>query len=793
MASRAGPSSVIRFGAFELDTVNRELRKAGVSLKIHPQPLQVLLLLAEHAGQTVTREEIQHCLWRDNTFVDFERGINFCINQIRATLGDDAENPRYVETLPRRGYRFIAPVDINTGPAVDERISERHIDQSFLSVAVHAGEVGAPPHSRTATSTGKRTYFLAVLGLTAAVIAGGFVWRSRHARLLSEKDTIIIGDFTNSTNDPVFDGALRQGLSVQLEQSPFLSIVSDQQIQQTLRMMRQPSDARLTPNIAREVCQRTSSAAVLDGSIAQIGSQYSLILKAANCANGQLLASAEAQVSDKSHVLDALGRLASQMRRKLGESLSSLQKYDTPLEQATTASLDALKNFNLGYNSLVRSGGSVGAIAPLERATQLDPNFASAYGLLSVSYMNLGESRLSAESMQKAYELREHVSEREKLLIETAYYDKVVGNLDKARRSYELAAQTYPREALPHNSLGVLYSKLGQYDKSLAESLECLRLNPAIPRARANLIRYYLLLNRFEEARKSAEDTLAKKLDSDSLRFHLYKLAFLQNDTAGMAEQVAWAVGKPGVEDRLQGMEADTEAYFGHLDNARGFSRQAVYSSEHAEERETAATYSALSALREALLGNATEARRMATMALVRSTGRDVQYAAALALAYAGQANRAQSLVDDLNKRFPEDTIAQFNYLPTLRAKLAVSHGNAAQAIEILRAAALYEVGSPASYNLALYPVYSRGEAYLSAHQGREAAAEFQKILDHRGVVLFEPICALAHLQIGRAYAMQGDTAKAKAAYDDFLALWKDADPDVPILNQAKAEYAKLK
>jgi eukaryotic-like serine/threonine-protein kinase len=681
-----------------------------------------------------------------------------------------------------RKLRYQSAADIRT----DLQRLKRDSDTSRSAAATAQVESKLARKSiRWGTLTGAT---VVVIGLAV----GGWLFYSRKAHALTDKDTIVLADFTNTTGDTVFDGTLRQGLSVQLEQSPFLSLVSEQQIQQTLQMMRQPSDARLTPNIAREVCQRTSSAAVLDGSIAQIGSQYSLILKAANCANGELLASADAQVSDKSHVLDALGRLASQMRRKLGESLSSLQKYDTPLEQATTTSLDALKNFNLGYDSLVRRGDSVGAIAPLERAIQLDPNFASAYGLLSVSYSSLGERRLATESMQRAYELREHLSEREKLLIEANYYDKVLGNLDKARKSYELVVQTYPREPLLHNALGALYSKLGQYDKSLAESLECLRLNAPVP-IRANLISYYLLLNRFEEARKSAEDALAKKLDSGSLRFHLYKLAFLQNDTAGMAEQVAWAVGKPGVEDRLQGMEADTAAYFGHLDNARGFSRRAVDSSEHAEERETAARYSAQSALREALLGNATEARRLATEALERSAGRDVLYAAALALAYAGEEHRAQSLVDDLNKRFPEDTVAQFNYMPTLRAKLVVSHGNAAQAIEILRAAAPYELGSPTSYGLALYPVYSRGEAYLAVHHGVEAAAEFQKILDHRGIVVNEPIAALAHLQIGRAYAMQGDTAKAKAAYQDFLTLWKDADPDIPILIAAKAEYAKLK
>ncbi len=630
--------------------------------------------------------------------------------------------------------------------------------------------------------------------LPAAVLAlsvGVYFYFHRTSKF-TDKDTIVLADFTNTTGDAVFDGTLRQGLSVQLEQSPFLSLVSEEQIQQTLQMMGQKRDAKLTPDTARELCQRTGSTAVLDGSIAQIGTQYEVILKVVNCSNAESLASTEAEASDKNHVLDALGKAASAIRSKLGESLRTVRKFDTPVEQATTPSLDALKAYSLGRR--VMGSDDVAAVPFFRRAISLDPNFAMAYASLGSSYSNLGEPSLASENTKKAYELREQVSDRERFYIESNYYS----DAEKTRQTCELWAQTYPRDFEPRGCLGGIYASFGQYDKCLAEARENLRLDRGSFASYAFLMGAYLNLNRLEEGQAAAEEAQAKKLDSPYLRFYLYQLAFVKNDAAGMAKQVDWSLGKPGIEDVLLFFEADTAAYAGRLAKARELSRRAVESAEHAEEKETAASYEADSALREALFGNPAEARQRAAAALTLSAGRDVQYAAALALAFAGGPDvlggRTQALADDMAKHFAEDTSVQFNYLPSLRAQLALDRNDASNAIQILHAAAPYELGSMGNAGITpvLYPVYVRGEAYLAAHQGNEAASEFQKILDQRGVVFNEPIGALARFGLARAYSLQGNTAKARTAYQDFLTLWKDADPGIPILKQAKAEYAKL-
>jgi tetratricopeptide (TPR) repeat protein len=678
-----------------------------------------------------------------------------------------------------RKLRYQSAADIRT----DLQRLRRDSDSRRLAAATE--KVASKPVRKSIRWRGVAAATIVV----AALAVGSWLFLSRKVHALTDKDTIVLADFTNTTGDPVFDGTLRQGLSVQLEQSPFLSIISDQQIQQTLQMMGQKPDAKLTPEIARELCQRTTSTAVLNGSIAQIGTQYLLTLEAANCSNGELLASAEAQASDKNHVLDALGKSASEIRNKLGESLSTVQRFDTPLEQATTPSLEALQAYSLGRKA---SAASLWATAaPLfQRATRLDPNFAMAYARLGTCYANLGEITLGAENTRKAYELRDPVGEREKFYIESHYYENATGELEKSRQVLQLWADTYPRDWQPLPPLSGIYAWLGQYEKSLASAREGFRLNPASGLSHTILIGAYISLARSEEARATAETARAKKLDSPDLHFLLYQLAFLQNDAAGMARQVAWTTGRPGVEDVLLNSEADTAACSGKLAMARELSRRAIDSAQRAEEKEVAASYEVDAALREALFGNSAEASQRAMAALALSHGRDVLNGAALALALAGDASRAQELADDLVQQFPEDTIVQFNYLPTIRAQLALSRNDSSKAIEALRAAGAYELGSVA--NFALYPVYVRGEAYLAAHQGNEAAAEFQKILDHRGIVINEPIGALAHVQIGRAYAMQGDTAKARAAYQDFLTLWKNADHGIPILEQAKAEYAKL-
>jgi serine/threonine protein kinase/predicted Zn-dependent protease len=676
---------------------------------------------------------------------------------------------------------------------------KRDTESAHISAAIPGpvamAEVSAPARETLRETRWKIALPVLLVTLLAACLIGGSLYYRSHpqSKGLTEKDTIVVADFTNTTGDPVFDGTLRQGLTVQLEQSPFLNLVSDQRIQQNLRLMGQPPDARLTPEIAQDLCQRTAGAAVLNGSIASLGSQYVLGLKAANCRTGDSLAEQQARATGKEQVLAAMDKAAANLRSKLGESLSTVQKFDTPIEQATTPSLEALQAYSLGRKTL-GAGGNAAAVPLFQRAIHLDPNFAMAYASLGTTYGNLGETSLAAANTRKAYELREQVSEREKFYIESHYYSNVTGDLEKARRAYELWAQTYPQDWLPPDNLGGIYRILGQYDKRLAANRETLRLDPANGWSYAYLVYPYLNLNRLGEARATAEEAQAKHLDSPILCIGLYQLAFLQNDAAGMAQQVAWAAGKSGVEDVLLALEADTAAYSGRIREARDFSRRAEASAERAEEKETAASYQADAALREALFGNAAEARQLAAAALGLSTGRDVKYGAALALALAGDAARAQALADDLAKRFPQDTVVQFNYLPTLHAQLALSRNDASKAIEALQAAAPYELGDPTeAFNLvSLYPIYVRGEAYLTGHQETGAAAEFQKILDHRGVVFNEPIGALAHLGLARAYALQGDTVKARTAYKDFLTLWKDADPDVPILKQAKAEYAKL-
>jgi len=632
----------------------------------------------------------------------------------------------------------------------------------------------------------------AILGASLAV--GGWLIFSRKAHPLTDKDTIVLADFTNSTDDPVFDGTLRQGLSVQLEQSPFLSIISDEQIHKTLQMMDQKPDAKLTPEIARELCQRAGSAAVLDGSIAQIGTQYLLTLKAVNCTSGERLASTEAQASDKDHVLDALGRTAKEIRNMLGESLSTVRKFDTPLDQATTPSLEALKAFSSGHKIMFASGAA-GAIPFFRQAIELDPNFALAYAWLGRAHRDLEENATAADYTRKAYELRGAASEAEKYFILASYDIVTTGNLFKARQTCELWNQSYPRNPMPRTFLaGPIYPAFGQYENAIEAGKDAVRVSPESPVPYFILGFNYIKLNRLDEAKATYARALEHKLDHPYIHIDLYLVAFLQDDAAGMQQQAAWFAGKLGSENDMLALRADTSAYLGRLREARDFSRQAMITADGADFKEAAATYVARSDLREALFGNSNEARRTAAMAIQHSTDQGVQFSAALAFAYAGDDTQAKALTADLVKRFPESTMMQINFLPTLRAKLALNKRNVSEAIESLTASAPYELGRSGSSGwTAMYPVYVRGEAYLAAHQGSEAAAEFQKILDHRGVVLNGPIGALAHLQIGRAYAMQGDTAKAKAAYQDFLTLWKDADPDIPVLIAAKAEYAKVR
>jgi serine/threonine protein kinase/tetratricopeptide (TPR) repeat protein len=677
-----------------------------------------------------------------------------------------------------RKLRYQNAADMRT----DLQRLKRDSDSSHVTAA--PAQVESKPASKSARWGLAAGAAILLIGL--AVV--GRIYFSPKIHALTDKDTIVLADFTNTTGDPVFDGSLRQGLSVQLEQSPFLSIISDQQIQQTLGQMGHPADAKLTPPIARELCQRAGSAAVLDGSIAQIGTQYLLTLKAVNCENGKSLASTEAQATDENHVLEALGKMSADLRNKLGESLSTVQKFDTPLEQATTPSLEALKAFSSGFRA-ISTKGSDAAIPFFNHAIELDPNFALAYAYLGIVENDLGESGLAVEYHRKAYELRNRTSEAEKYLITAMYHKDVTGNIEKAIEACRLWIQAYPRTEMPHTFLsGAVLPVIGQYEKGAEEATEAIRLKPDFSIAHNLLAMIYIALNRLDDAKTVYARAQERKLNNPLFYIGFYEIAFLQKDEAGIAQQIAKTTGMPGWEDQILSMQADTAAYAGRLKHAREFSQHAIDSAERAGEKDPPAMYSATSGLREAWFGNTDEAQRRVTLALKRTASRDVQYFAALAFAYSKEDARARALAGELGKRFPEDTIVQFNYLPTLRAKLTLNKGNASEAIESLTVAAPYELGGSTNCPLnwtTMYPVFVRGEAYLAARQGSGAAAEFQKILDHPGIIVNQSIGALAHLGLARAYVLQGDTPKAKGAYQDFLTLWKDADPDIPVLIQA--------
>jgi eukaryotic-like serine/threonine-protein kinase len=631
------------------------------------------------------------------------------------------------------------------------------------------------------------------VAFVALLVGGGWLYNTRRAHALTQADTVVLANFTNKTGDPVFDETLRQGLAAQLQQSPFLSLVSEQRIQQELRLMGVPPESKISPKMASDLCQRLGSKVYLGGSISNLGNQYVVGVSAVNCQTGDSVAQEQVTANGKEGVLSALGTAATKLRGELGESLKTIQKLDTPIEQATTPSLEALQAYSLGRRNLIVKADYTAAIPLLQRSIQLDPNFAMAYATLGTTYRNLGEKTLAAENARKSYALRSRVSEWEKFYIESHYHDFVTGDLGEARKVYELWSQIYPREEVAPTNLGVLFQTIGQHDKALAEFREAMRISAPDSLGYSNLVLGYVSLNRLGEAGSAGREAISKNFDSAALRIYLYDLAFLKSDPLGMAEQVSWATGKPGKESVMLGLEAATAAYAGKLRKARDFSRQAASSARNAGDKEMTADSEAAAALWEALYGNAVQAKQHVADSFAILSGRDNQYVAAMALALVGDSVRAKNLADDLDKRFPDDTVVRFNYLPTLRGQLALAV-NSAKAVEILAAALPYELGIPGTNTLRinLYPVFVRGEALLASHQGPAAAAEFQKILDWPGVVINEPIGALAHLGQARSYAMAGDTSKSRAAYNDFFSLWKDADPDVPVLVHAKSEFAKL-
>jgi eukaryotic-like serine/threonine-protein kinase len=778
-------SFIFKFSDVEAHEREFLLVKAGGVLAVEPKAFRVLLILLRNPKKLIPKEELLNAVWGDAAVT--ENSLTRAIALLRKLLGDDAREPRFIETVATVGYRFVCQVE-----ALEEDAGE---PQSTAGAAGRLPASAAPgtAESKTAGRSGRRWMAPAL----AIAIAGAGVWAwlsfSHNVQALTDKDTVVLSEFANSTGDPVFDAALQQGLEVQLEQSPFLELVPGAQIQHTLSLMGASAGTRLTPQVALEICERIASAAVIEGSIASLGSQYVLGLKAVNCRTGSVLAQTQAQAERKEDVLNSLSAASAGLRAKLGESLRSVEKFDTPLEQATTPSLEALEAYSLGRRELNWHGNPAAGSPLFQRAIELDPNFAMAQLSLGLCYVSLGETGSATESIRRAYELREHVSQWEQFAIESRYDFAVLGDLPKARAVYELWAQVYPREYIPVAVIaGEIDPDLGQYEKALQGVQHALSLSPAHPEAHEALVVAHMNLNQLDKAQATADEAARRGLESTDLQVYLYQLAWLRRDERQMAQQVAWSAGKRGFEDVLLAAEADTAAAAGELGKARELTRRAIAMARQSDEQETAADYQVAAAIREALFGNAGEAREQAAAALELSKSRDVEARAAIALAIAG--GLAQPLAEDLARRFPEDTLAQGNYLPTIRGQLAVARGDAAKAVLELQPASPYELGNIALNNLpfSLYPIYVRGNAFLAAREGYKAGAEFQKILDWPGVVLNQPIGALAHLGLARAYRMQGQAAQARSAYRDFFSLWSEADTGVPILVQAREEFAAL-
>jgi len=699
-----------------------------------------------------------------------------------------------------REVRYQTASDIGSDLKLLKRVSDAG---RLAAIAPPEGAEAPKPAGELPRPTSRRLWPLLAGVLLLLASVGVVLFRHRRMPLLGEKDSVLITGVSNRTGDPVFDGTLKTALETSLEQSPYLNVVSDRKVSETLRLMAKPPDTPLTDDIGREICLRDGVKAMLGGSIAALGSRYVITLKAVNADTGDTLVEEQAEANSKEQVLGALGTAGTALRGKLGESLSSVAKFDVPLQEATTSSLEALKAYSLGLVQYSK-GDPAGSIPLFQHAIELDPEFATAYAALGRAHQVMGEAAPTEEAIRKAYARRNRASERERFDITSVYYQFATGQIDQAIKSCQLWKQTYPRDFVPHRILGFEYATLGQWEESAQEFGEANHLDPSQYLPYAGLIQDYMALNRLADAHAIYQQAQTRKLGSSELEGFRYWLAFLEDDTGMMAKIAASLMGQPNFESTAE----DTEAFLGHLGQARELSRRVADTALRAGEKERAAYVAANAALREVLFGNAVAARHSVSASLSRSmeasghagTGWSASWSGVLALALVGDSARAGRLAEALARGHPLDTVVNNLWLPEVRSVIELNEGKAAQAVDQLAPAAAYELSW---VEPRLMPAYLRGQAYLRVHRGREAAAEFQKILDHRGVVFNAPIAALAHLDLGRAYALeatalQGDQAapfrvKARTAYRDFLTLWKDADPDVPILKEAKVEYAGLK
>jgi eukaryotic-like serine/threonine-protein kinase len=791
-----GPKVLYEFGPFRVDPEKQVLLRENQPVPITPKTFETLLILVRNSREVLSKDDLMKELWPDS-FVE-EANLSQNIFMLRKALGDTPEDRRYIVTLPGKGYRFVAEVRTVAQQGEDVVIARRSRAEMVVEQTDNAPAMPLPALPAKSERRWKWSHSVAIIAAIVLFAVGAVFFFHRHKPApLSEAGSILIADFSNSTGDPVFDETLRQGLAVQLRQSPLLVIVSDERIQHALRLMGQAPDARLTPELTREICERTGSAAVLEGSIATLGSQYVLGLRARNCLTGDVIADEQAQAARKEDVLNALGHMANNFRAKLGESLATVEQHSTPLAEATTPSLEALKAYSTGWKTLYVRGESA-AIPFFQQAVQEDPQFAMAYAALGLMYGVTGQSALAAQNTSKAYQFRERTSERERFFVTATYESWVTGNLEKAQQVCETWVRAYPSEMTPHTYLsGFIYPAFGKYDQAIQEARKAYELDPDFGVGYLNLAYGDLGAGRIAEAESVVRAASERGVEAPYFLILRFDIAFLRADAAAMEHEVSVVRQESVFEDWMADHEAFAAAYSGRLQQADMLQKRAADLAQQAGHNERAAIFRAGRAVWEGFFGNATAARTSAQAALNISTDKETEYGAAFGLALAGDSAAAQALADDLKKRFPEDTSVRFSYLPSLQALLALNHGEPARATELLQVASPYELGTQRSWihgNFgALYPVYVRGLAYLALHRGTEAAAEFQRVADHPGIVISDPVGAAARLQLGRAFAMAGDTARAQAAYQDFLNLWKDADPDIPVYGQAKAEYAGLR
>jgi DNA-binding winged helix-turn-helix (wHTH) protein/Flp pilus assembly protein TadD len=758
-----------RFGAFEVDFRSGELHKHGIRLKLQDQPFHLLALLLEHPGDVVTREELRQKLWPADTFVDFDTGLNSAIKKLRDALGDSAEEPRYIETLPRRGYRFIAHVENGDLPA------SVAVEQDFAS----ARPIGPPPRFWNS-----RRYIISAGAAVILIVAAYATWRLFFTRpLLTGTDVILLANFVNKTGDPIFDNSLDKALEVKLTESPFLSVLPDADVRRTMRTMRHEPSERVTQELGIEICKRQGLKAVVVPEIAAFGSKYLITLEAIDARNQKSIARRQEQAENKEQVIAALGKAGSQLRRQLGESLSSLEKYDAPLDLATTSSLEALQAYRTGQ-TMFRSGKQREAIPFFERAVELDPLFASAYATLGTAYYSISDDQAARKNFTKAYELKDaRLTQEENFQTTALYHSYITGNLEKETAVLVLYQQVYPRSVFAANRLGIAYATLGRTDEALQKFNWAIDHSP-VPSAQyySNASQALMTLGRFDEAKQLLERWQQKGSLNPYQRDVLYRIAFFENDAATMGRLASDIQG-----DDIHWLELQMQFAFlrGDLGRLRSLSETLVKQQLHAGEMENAANELALRAQLESLLGISSVARKLCLEAgeLGKDSASEL-WRCGEALGDAGDLARSEAMAAKLDRMDPEDTIEQKVQLPLIRSIIECERGNAVKAADLLAQAEQYE------WSLDVF--YRRAKAYLAAGEPAKATAEFEKLLGHRGWGWWPVYAPLARLGLARAYAGQGEHGKSRKAYDEFFTTWKDADPDIPIFRQAKSEYKKL-